>query len=131
MRESATLLVPDDQQDEGNEIEHEPPAPPDDERGGEQHEHVAVGRQRQPEGEHLRTERDQERDERQDGGRAVDVGAWGPPALAAILAAALAVAVRLPFVHAPLTADEGGYGEVARLWPGHARQRAAGSRRRP
>jgi 4-amino-4-deoxy-L-arabinose transferase-like glycosyltransferase len=28
----------------------------------------------------------------------------------------LAVAVRLPFLHAPLTADEGGYGEVARLW---------------
>ena len=49
------------------------------------------------------------------------MGAWGPPALAAILAAALAVAVRLPFVHAPLTADEGGYGEVARLWAGGAR----------
>jgi 4-amino-4-deoxy-L-arabinose transferase-like glycosyltransferase len=29
---------------------------------------------------------------------------------------ALAVAVRLPFLHTPLTADEGGYGEVARLW---------------
>ena len=28
----------------------------------------------------------------------------------------LAAAVRLPFLHAPLTADEGGYGEVARLW---------------
>ena len=28
---------------------------------------------------------------------------------------------RLPFLHAPLTADEGGYGEVARLWSGGAR----------
>ncbi len=28
----------------------------------------------------------------------------------------LAVCVRLPFLHTPLTADEGGYGEVARLW---------------
>jgi 4-amino-4-deoxy-L-arabinose transferase-like glycosyltransferase len=49
------------------------------------------------------------------------VGSWWPPALAAVLAAALAAAVRLPFVHAPLTADEGGYGEVARLWAGGAR----------
>jgi 4-amino-4-deoxy-L-arabinose transferase-like glycosyltransferase len=29
--------------------------------------------------------------------------------------------LRLPFLHAPLTADEGGYGEVARLWDGGAR----------
>ena len=36
--------------------------------------------------------------------------------LAAALGAALAVAWRLPFLHAPLTADEGGYAEVARLW---------------
>ena len=36
--------------------------------------------------------------------------------IAAALGAALAVAWRLPFLHAPLTADEGGYAEVARLW---------------
>ena len=36
--------------------------------------------------------------------------------LAAAVGAALAVAWRLPFLHAPLTADEGGYAEVARLW---------------
>jgi len=34
----------------------------------------------------------------------------------ALAAAALAVLVRLPFIGAPLTADEGGYAEVARLW---------------
>jgi 4-amino-4-deoxy-L-arabinose transferase-like glycosyltransferase len=49
------------------------------------------------------------------------VRSWWPPALAAVLAAAVAVAVRLPFLHAPLTSDEGGYGEVARLWAGGAR----------
>jgi hypothetical protein len=38
--------------------------------------------------------------------------AWLAPAVGA----ALAVAWRLPFLHAPLTADEGGYAEVARLW---------------
>src|SRR5581483_959164 len=34
----------------------------------------------------------------------------------ALAAAALSVLVRLPFFGAPLTADEGGYAEVARLW---------------
>jgi 4-amino-4-deoxy-L-arabinose transferase-like glycosyltransferase len=36
--------------------------------------------------------------------------------LVALAAAALAVLVRLPFFDAPLTADEGGYAEAARLW---------------
>jgi 4-amino-4-deoxy-L-arabinose transferase-like glycosyltransferase len=36
--------------------------------------------------------------------------------LAAALGAVLAVVGRLPFLRAPLTADEGGYAEVARLW---------------
>jgi hypothetical protein len=35
---------------------------------------------------------------------------------AALGAAALAVLFRLPFLHAPLTADEGGYAEAVRLW---------------
>ena len=64
VRQSATLLVPHDQEHEGDEIEHEPPAPPDHERGGEQHEQVAVGRQRQPEGEQLRAQGDGEGDAR-------------------------------------------------------------------
>jgi 4-amino-4-deoxy-L-arabinose transferase-like glycosyltransferase len=34
----------------------------------------------------------------------------------ALAAAALAVLVRVPFFDAPLTADEGGYAEAARLW---------------
>jgi Dolichyl-phosphate-mannose-protein mannosyltransferase len=38
--------------------------------------------------------------------------------LAGLGAAALAVLVRVPFFGAPLTADEGGYAEAARLW-GH------------
>ena len=39
-----------------------------------------------------------------------------PPALLGAGVVLLAVAVRLPFFDTPLTADEGGYGEVARLW---------------
>lgn len=41
---------------------------------------------------------------------------WRTPALCAIGAAAVAVLARLPFLDAPLTSDEGGYAEVARLW---------------
>ena len=37
-----------------------------------------------------------------------------------LLAALLALATRVPFWRAPLTADEGGYTEVARLWAGGA-----------
>ena len=40
---------------------------------------------------------------------------WPPLAWAA-LAAVLAVVLRLPYLTVPLTADEGGYAEVARLW---------------
>jgi 4-amino-4-deoxy-L-arabinose transferase-like glycosyltransferase len=40
---------------------------------------------------------------------------WPPLAWAA-LAACLAFLLRLPYVTVPLTADEGGYAEVARLW---------------
>jgi len=36
--------------------------------------------------------------------------------LVALAAAGLAVLLRLPFLDAPLTADEGGYAEAARLW---------------
>jgi hypothetical protein len=36
--------------------------------------------------------------------------------LVTIAAAALAILLRLPFFDAPLTADEGGYAEAARLW---------------
>ena len=44
---------------------------------------------------------------------------WPPLAWAA-LAAVLAVVLRLPYLTVPLTADEGGYAEVARLRGGGA-----------
>jgi 4-amino-4-deoxy-L-arabinose transferase-like glycosyltransferase len=46
----------------------------------------------------------------------VEVGSWRTPALLALAAAGLAVLVRVPFWGTPLTADEGGYAEAARLW---------------
>ena len=45
------------------------------------------------------------------------MGRLAPAALAAIVA----VGLRVPFWHAPLTADEGGYAEIARLWGRGAR----------
>ena len=114
--DSARLFVHHDQHDEGDEIEQEPATAAEHERGGEEHENVAVGREREPEREHLRDERERERDAGEGGGPAVDPRAWRAPAAAVAVAGILAVALRAPFFGAPLTADEGGYGEVARLW---------------
>ena len=116
VRDSARLLVQHDQRHEGDEIEQEPAASPEHEGGSEQHQDVAVGRQREPEREHLGEQGDRERDRGEHGGGAVDVAARWPPALAVAAAMALAVLVRAPFFGMPLTADEGGYAEVARLW---------------
>jgi hypothetical protein len=43
---------------------------------------------------------------------------WAPATVALSL---LAILLRLPFLDAPLTADEGGYAEIARLWAGGER----------
>ena len=64
----------------------------------------------------LGDEREREHDAGEGGGAAVDPRAWRAPAAAVAVAGLLAVALRAPFFGAPLTADEGGYGEVARLW---------------
>ena len=120
VRQSATLLVPHDQQHEGNEIEHEPAAPPDHERRGEQHQQIAIGRQRQPEREHLRAQRDANATT---AGTAVarSMSARGGPQRWPPSSPASSPSRWVPFVHAPLTADEGGYGDVARLCDSGAR----------
>ena len=116
VRDPATLLVGNHQRGEGDEIEQIPPSPPDHERGGEQHEQVVVGRDREA------PLRDRERKGAEESGKrperraAIEVWARWAPALAALGAAVPAVLLRLPFWHAPLTADEGGFAEVARLW---------------
>ena len=116
VRDSARLRVQHDQDGEGNEISEKPPRAPEDERGNEQDDQVAVGRQPQPE----ELDRARESRRQREGGRdrrpGVEIGARWAPAIGALAAVALAIAVRLPFLDAPLTSDEGGYAEVARLW---------------
>src|SRR4051812_7173379 len=115
MGDSARLRVDHEQRGEGDKIEHVPASGADDQRGHEQNGQVAV--RRQPEAE----EPDGDREARDEAARreqrrsSIEVLArWAP--LLGGLAACLAVLVRLPFWNAPLTADEGGYAEVARLW---------------
>src|SRR3954454_9644614 len=115
MSDSARLRVDHEQRGEGNEIERVPASAADDQRGNEQHEQITVGRQPQA----VQPDRDREggdqssrRDQRR---AAIQVLARRAPLLGG-LAIGLAVLVRLPFWKAPLTADEGGYAEVARLW---------------
>src|SRR6476659_5430870 len=116
VREPAALLVPHDQQHEGNEIESETAADAQHEGGCEQHQELAVRRQAEAERLDLGAERQREHDDRQQHGWAVDVIDRWPPLAWAALAACLAFLLRLPYVTVPLTADEGGYAEVARLW---------------
>src|SRR5438105_3491610 len=116
VRDSARLRVQHDQEREGDEIDQEAPRAPQDERRNEEDEEIAVGRQAEAE------ELDRAGERRREPGRGekrrlrVEVGARWAPVLGAVAAAGLAVAVRLPFLNAPLTSDEGGYAEVARLW---------------
>jgi 4-amino-4-deoxy-L-arabinose transferase-like glycosyltransferase len=116
VRETAQLGVEDDQQREGHEVAEEAPRSSDHDRREEQDQDEAVRRQRKPDEQQADGER---RDERADGrDQAATRKArdrWAP-ALVAAGAALLAVGARLPFAGAPLTADEGGYAEAARLW---------------
>jgi hypothetical protein len=114
--DSARLGIQDEQEAEGNEIEQVAPGPPQDERGRKEDEQIPVGREGEARGRNRDAERGREGDGREQGGASIYAFSWGTPALGALLAVALAVLARLPFLGAPLTADEGGYAEVARLW---------------
>ena len=116
VRDSARLRVQDDQHGERDEIEQKPTRPSQDERRRQQHDEVTVRRQAEAEERDRAGERERERRRRRDRPPAVEIGARWTPALGALAAVGLAVAVRLPFLNAPLTSDEGGYAEVARLW---------------
>src|SRR5438034_1154401 len=115
MRNSARLRVDHQQHGEGNEIEQITTSPAQHESGHQQREQVAVRREPEPEQPNRDPERDGQPARHKQRRAAIQVLArWAPPLGG--LAVALAVLVRLPFWNAPLTADEGGYAEVARLW---------------
>ena len=102
---------------EGNEIEQETAAAPEHEGGSEQHQEVAVGRQARARTSASGCQREREHDDRRRARRwAVDVidavapSRWPAPPRCS------RSSLRLPFLGVPLTADEGGYAEVARLW---------------
>src|SRR6266550_3014934 len=112
---SARLRVDHQQSGEGNEIEQITTSPAQHERGNQQREQVAVGGEAEAEQPDREPERGVQPGRREQRHAAIQVLArWAP--LLGGLAVALAVLVRLPFWKAPLTADEGGYAEVARLW---------------
>jgi 4-amino-4-deoxy-L-arabinose transferase-like glycosyltransferase len=116
VRETAKLGVEDDQQREGHEVGEEAPRPTDHDRREQQDQDEAIRGQREADQKQADGERGDERGDGRDQAAARKVRDWWAPALLAAGAALLAVGARLPFVNAPLTADEGGYAEVARLW---------------
>ncbi|HEU6445009.1 MAG TPA: glycosyltransferase family 39 protein [Gaiellaceae bacterium] len=116
MRQATAFRVEDDERDVGQKVEQEAPPPANGERRGEQEDRVAIRRQGQVED----ADREREEDDGDAGGERdrprVQIGAGWAPTLAALLAALLALATRVVFWGTPLTADEGGYAQIARLW---------------
>src|SRR5919201_1787494 len=115
MGDSARLRVDHEQRAEGNEIEQIPPRPAQDERRHQQHEQIAVRGQAEAEQPDCERKRRQQPGRGQDQSAAVELWLRRAPLFGG-LAPRLAFLVRAPFWKAPLTADEGGYAEVARLW---------------
>jgi hypothetical protein len=112
----AQLGIDDDERDVRDEVEQVASAAADGDRGHKEEQRIAIRRHRQV--EHAdRDGEDGERDaRRQRNLRRIEVSAWWAPTLAALVAALLAVGARVAFWGAPLTADEGGYAQIARLW---------------
>jgi 4-amino-4-deoxy-L-arabinose transferase-like glycosyltransferase len=116
MRDSSTLGVGQHEGREGDEVKKVAAPATKYERGPEQDKEVAIGREREPDERHGNREREHEDRPGQQRVAGIECLARWAPAFAVGGAALLAFAVRLPFWRAPLTADEGGYAEVARLW---------------
>jgi 4-amino-4-deoxy-L-arabinose transferase-like glycosyltransferase len=116
VRQAAELGVDDDERDEGQEVEQiAPPAAKGQSRDEQQHR-IAIRRQGEVEDAHRQDEDEQGQSGRQRNRLRVQVSARWAPALAAVVAALLALATRVAFWGTPLTADEGGYAQIARLW---------------
>src|SRR6266542_1490842 len=116
MRDSATLGVDEDEGSERDEVEQVASPAAERESRHQQNEQVAIGRERETDEQHCDREREsQNRPDQQRVAGIERLPRWAPP-LAVGVAALLALAARIPFWRAPLTADEGGYTEVARLW---------------
>jgi hypothetical protein len=116
VREAAQLAIGEDERCESGEVEEVATSAAEYQSWNEEDEQIALGRQREAEEEDGGGERDRERHGGEQRGANVDRLAWWAPALAAGVSVGLAVGLRAPFWRSPLTADEGGYAEVARLW---------------
>jgi hypothetical protein len=114
--QAAQLGVDDDQRDVGHEVEQVAPAPADGDRRDEEEQRIAIRRQSQVEDADRDGEDGQRNAGRQRDLPRIQVSAWWAPTLAAFVAALLALGARVAFWGTPLTADEGGYAQIARLW---------------
>lgn len=106
--------VQDQQQGKRDEIDEVLLRLPQYESRYQQHDQITVRRQAETELRDRQHESEKQRDEGDDAASSRQVWTrWAPAALGLAL---LGVGLRLPFLDAPLTADEGGYAEIARLW---------------
>ena len=114
--ETTELGIDDDKRDIRHEVQQVTATTTDGDRRDKKQNRVAIRRNRQvedanPNGEDGKWNSGGQRDLRR-----IEVSAWWAPTLAALVAALLALGARVAFWGAPLTADEGGYAQIARLW---------------
>jgi hypothetical protein len=114
VREPAADGVHDQQYRERDEVGEILPRLPEYQSRYQQDEEIAIGRQPEAQLPDGKPERNaQRRDRYSEAGPRQVWARWAPAALGLAL---LGIAFRVPFLDAPLTSDEGGYAEVARLW---------------
>jgi len=116
VRETSQLGVEKDGAGKRDEVADVLPRATEHERGHEEHEQSAIGRPVEPVQPDRKPGCYGERRGDEQRRPQIQIARWAPLGAAA----ALGVGLRVPFLHAPLTADEGGYAEIARLWRGGA-----------
>jgi 4-amino-4-deoxy-L-arabinose transferase-like glycosyltransferase len=116
VREAAALGVDDDQGDKRQEVEQVAPPAPQHEGWNEQQQRIAIRRPAEVENADRQSEEEAEDSRRKRDRTRFRLRAPYAPAFAAVIAALLALGTRAAFWDAPLTADEGGYAQIARLW---------------
>ena len=115
VRQSAKLRIREEQHGERHKIDDVTPSPSEHDRSGEEDHQRAVGRPVEAEAPGAdRGAEDDRGDDREL--RAGVMSARAGPQSRSRLASRARCSLRLPFLGLPLTADEGGYAEIARLW---------------
>src|SRR4029453_18559474 len=111
----AQLGVEDDERDIRHKVQQVATTTTDGDRRDKEKHRITIRRNGQVENADPDSEHGERKSGRQRDLPRIGISAWWAPTLAALVAALLALGARVAFWGAPLTADEGGYAQIARL----------------